>query len=116
MSKNSAMEFTNKHVTFRNLFLIGLAFTGLNPFFVVWWFTAGAQLILIALEFMSFTGVILMYVCHVWMDYVWLITTAHLVKLGMDVSGFKWYRLIMLVFNVVLIFFGLRFIFNSIML
>jgi threonine/homoserine/homoserine lactone efflux protein len=98
----------------RNLLFIGLAFTGLNPFFMVWWLTVGANLVLISLAFASFAGVIFMYVCHVWMDYVWLLLVAHLSKLGANIAGFKWYRLILLIFGVILIYFGFSFLANSV--
>lgn len=96
------------------LLLLGLALTGLNPFFIVWWLTAGSQLIIIALEFASLAGVLFMYVCHVWMDYVWLAATAHLAKTGMKVIGLKWYRVLMGVFGLVLVYFGLSFLISSI--
>lgn len=101
-------------ISSHRLLLLGLALTGLNPFFVVWWLTAGAQLIVIALEFASLAGVLFMYVCHVWMDYVWLAATAHLAKTGMKVIGLKWYRVLMGVFGLVLVYFGLLFLINSI--
>ena len=100
-------------VATRNLLLIGLAFTGLNPFFIVWWFTVGAQLILMSLEFASLAGVVFMYVCHVWMDYAWLTSVAHFAKMGTNVVGFKWYRVMVAVFGAVLIYFGLTFLINS---
>jgi len=100
-------------VASRNLLLIGLAFTGLNPFFIVWWLTVGAQLILMSLEFAALAGVVFMFVCHVWMDYAWLIVVAHFAKVGTNVVGFKWYRLIMAVFGAVLIYFGLAFLISS---
>ncbi|UCH31568.1 MAG: LysE family transporter [Candidatus Bathyarchaeota archaeon] len=93
---------------------LGLAFTGLNPFFLIWWLTAGAQLIIISLEFASLAGVFLMYICHVWMDYVWLTATAYFAKLGMNVAGLKWYRILMAVFSVILIYFGLVFLTSAI--
>jgi len=100
-------------VASRNLLLIGLAFTGLNPFFIVWWLTVGAELILMSLEFAALAGVVFMYVCHVWMDYAWLTALAHFAKVGTSVAGFKWYRLIMTVFGAVLIYFGLTFLISS---
>ena len=103
-----------RKATSHRLLLLGLALTGLNPFFIVWWLTAGAQLIVIALEFASLAGVLFMYVCHVWMDYVWLAATAHLAKTGMKVIGLKWYRVLMGVFGIVLVYFGLSFMVNSI--
>ncbi len=104
------------NVASRSLFLMGLAFTGLNPFFIVWWLTAGAQLILISLEFASLAGVVFMYLCHVWMDYAWLTATAYLAKKGTDVAGLRWYRLLMAAFGVVLIYFGLAFLLSSLTL
>jgi threonine/homoserine/homoserine lactone efflux protein len=96
------------------LLLLGLALTGLNPFLIVWWLTAGAQLIVMALDFASLVGVLFMYVCHVWMDYLWLAATAHLAKRGMKVVGLKFYKVLMGMFGVVLVYFGLSFLINSI--
>ena len=93
-----------------HLFLLGLAFTGLNPYFLVWWFTVGAYLIIVALEFASYLGVVFMYLCHVWMDYVWLISLAHFSKKGKNIIGMKWYRYLIGIFGGFLIFFGIRFI------
>ena len=101
---------TEKNLSFPHLFLIGIAFTGLNPYFILWWMTVGAQLILISLAFASFLGVIFMYLCHVWMDYVWLISIAHFSKKGKNILGMKWYRYLIGIFGGFLIFFGLRFI------
>ncbi len=98
----------------RSLVLLGLVFTGLNPFFIVWWVTVGANLILIALEFASLLGVVFMYICHVWMDYVWLILVAYLSKRGMDIAGLKWYRIMMAFFGALLIYFGLTFLSSAV--
>jgi threonine/homoserine/homoserine lactone efflux protein len=97
------------------LFLLGLALTGLNPFFVVWWLTAGAQLIMISLEFASFAGVALMYLCHVWMDYAWLTGTAHFAKIGLNLMGQKWYRVLTATFGAALIYFGFNFVLNALL-
>jgi len=111
-SKSGGLQ-ESEETSSRHLLIIGLAFTGLNPFFIIWWFTAGAQLIIISLEFASLAGVFLMYVCHVWMDYVWLGATAHLAKTGMNIVGLKWYRVLIALFGVILIYFGLTFIASS---
>jgi len=98
-----------------NLLLIGLAFTGLNPFFVIWWMTVGAELVLL-----SRVRVLSRRSLHVsmplWMDYLWLTAVAHFAKKGMNVIGFKWYRAMMAIFGVVLIYFGLDFLLNSLSL
>lgn len=92
------------------LFLIGIIFTGLNPYFIIWWLTVGAQLIIIAFEFAALLGVIFMYLCHVWMDYVWLTSVAYFSKKGTNILGMKWYRPMMAIFGFVLIYFGLSFL------
>jgi len=97
----------------RKLFLVGLAFTGLNPFFIIWWLMPGAYLILLSLDFAYLTGVMLMFICHIWMDYVWLTSVAHFSKKGMSVVGFRWYRAMTAVFGAILIYFGLTFLNNS---
>ncbi len=103
-------ETTQKEVTTQNLLVTGLAFTGLNPFFIVWWLTAGANLILLALEFASFAGVVFMFLCHVWIDVVWLTLIAHFAKMGTNVVGRSWYRVIMSVFGLALVYYGLTFL------
>lgn len=107
-------ETKARESTFYHLFFLGLAFTGLNPLFIVWWLTVGAELILISLAFASLAGVIFMFICHVWMDYVWLIIVAHLAKKGTNVIGLKGYRIFIGVFGVILIYFGVIFIINAI--
>lgn len=106
-------EVKPRQITSRKLLLIGLAFTGLNPYFIIWWLTIGANLILLALEFASLAGVVFMFVCHVWVDYVWLMFIANFAKRGAKILRFKWYRVMMAVFGAVLIYFGLFFLIDS---
>jgi len=42
--------------------------------------TVGSNLILLALEFAALAGVVFMFLCHVWMDYIWLIAVAYFAK------------------------------------
>ncbi len=94
----------------RSPVLLGTLFTGLNPYFIIWWLTIGMTLIVNALVLASFAGVLLMYVSHVWMDYAWLIGTAYLAKKGTNLIGGKGYRLLMVVFGAILVLFGLYFL------
>ena len=89
---------------------MGLAFTGLNPLFVIWWLTVGAELILISLAFAGLLGVIIMFLCHVWMDYVWLTSIAYFAKKGTQIIGSKGYRIFIGIFAIILIYFGITFI------
>jgi threonine/homoserine/homoserine lactone efflux protein len=102
----SNMEKTSS----KNPLLLGVLFTGLNPYFIIWWLTAGMPLIENALSLASFAGVLIMYVSHVWMDYVWITGTAYLAKKGTNLAGKKGYKTMMVIFGLILIFFGLYFI------
>ncbi len=98
----------------KNALLLGTLFTGLNPYFILWWFTIGMTLIVNALELASFAGVLIMYVSHVWMDYAWLTGTAYLAKKGTNLVGSIGYRILMVIFGVALIYFGLYFLLTSV--
>ena len=112
-SLHEAKETKTEKVDTRNLLLIGLALTGLNPYFIIWWLTIGANLIILSLEFAGIGGVIFMYVCHVWVDYVWLILVAAFAERSSKILQIKWYRLLMATFGAILIYFGISFLFNS---
>ena len=109
VSKSSA-EQSKGGMPSKNPLLLGLLFTGLNPYFILWWLFAGLPLIQEALAFASLGGVVLMYVAHIWMDYAWLTATAHLAKKGINLIGTKGYRILILAFGVALVFFGLYFL------
>jgi len=94
--------------------ILGLALTGLNPYFILWWLTIGSVLIVQALAFAAITGVMIMYVAHVWMDYAYLTAIAHLGKRGRNVIGSRYYKLVLIVFGVILIYYGSMFIMNTV--
>ena len=93
--------------------MLGLALTGLNPYFVLWWLTIGSVLIIQALAFAALLGVILMYISHVWMDYVFLTTLAHFSKKGMKIIGSKYYRTVLIAFGIILIYYGSAFVLGA---
>jgi threonine/homoserine/homoserine lactone efflux protein len=98
----------------KNPLLLGLIFTGLNPYFIIWWLTIGLALISESIIiFASLAGVLLMYVTHVWMDYVWLTVTALLAKRGTSLLGSRGYRAVMVVFGGILVYFGLYFLLSA---
>ncbi len=88
----------------------GIVFTGLNPFFIVWWLSVGSKLILEALLFASFVGIGVLFVSHIWMDYVWLTVVAYSAKKGISIVGARGYKGLMAVFGFVLMYFGYVFL------
>jgi len=116
LASKSAIEGKGSGVPSRNALLLGTLFTGLNPYFILWWLTVGTTLIVNALELASFAGVLIMYVSHVWMDYAWLTGTAYLAKKGTSLVGSQGYRILMVIFGAILIVFGLYFLTSPLLL
>ena len=93
--------------------VLGLALTGLNPYFILWWLTIGSVLIVQALAFAALVGVLVMYVSHVWMDYAFLTMIAHLGKKGKAVVGSRGYKVVLIVFGLILIYYGATFVMGA---
>lgn len=94
----------------RGALAVGVIFTAFNPFFIVWWLSVGSRLVLEALIFASLTGIVILFVSHIWMDYLWLTSVAYLAKKGTDIVGARGYRGLLAVFGVVMIYFGYVFL------
>ena len=96
--------------------ILGLALTGLNPYFILWWLTIGSVLIVQALAFAAIIGVLIMYISHVWMDYAYLTAIAHLGKRGKNLIGSRYYKLVLIAFGLILIYYGSTFLLNVVKL
>ena len=112
--RSAALNNEYKKRRLSNPLLIGVLLTGLNPFFIIWWLTVGAQLIYLSLALASLLGILIVFLFHVWIDYAWLITTAYLARKGKMIINSKIYRVILFFFGIVLIYFGIHFILSSI--
>jgi threonine/homoserine/homoserine lactone efflux protein len=88
----------------------------LNPFFLVWWLTAGARLVVDALILGAFAGVLVMFLAHVWMDYAWLVGTAWLANKGSNLTGTRGYTVLTIVFAVALVYFGGSYVWTAVIL
>ncbi|MFX1566013.1 MAG: LysE family transporter [Promethearchaeota archaeon] len=100
----------------RHPFFIGLIFSALNPFFIVWWFTVGVNIVLTALLFAALAGVLIMFFSHVWIDYVWLAGTAFATQRGAHLIGSKGYRILIALFGLLLVYFSLLFYYSALLL
>lgn len=92
----------------KNPFLIGIIFTALNPFFLIWWSTLGLKLVSDSINFFGyFEGIFILFFSHIWMDYFWLGVTSFMAFRGRSIINEKYYQLILLFFSCVIGFFGL---------
>jgi threonine/homoserine/homoserine lactone efflux protein len=98
----------------RGPFAAGVAFSALNPFFLLWWLTAGLKLVSDSAAFGTVAGVALLFGLHVWMDYAWLAATAYLASRGSSVLKSKYYRILLLALAGVLVYYGVQFVASGI--
>ena len=95
-------------------FVAGIALSALNPFFLIWWFTAGLKLIVDSAMFGYAFGIALLFGLHIWIDYAWLTGTAYLASKGSSILKSKYYSLLVIVLSVVLAYYGVSYILNAI--
>ncbi len=101
--------FTGKHSSF----LTGILLSALNPFFLIWWFTIGFKLISDSLQLWSFWGIGIMFLFHIWMDFVWLGVIALLASKSSSLLSNKSYKILMIVLSGVLVYFGITFLIEA---
>ena len=95
---------------YSNPFLIGAMFTAFNPFFIIWWLTIGFKLIFDATSMWSYTGIIILFGFHIWMDYIWLGSTAFFSKKSNAIFSNNVWRILTIILSGVLIYFGISFL------
>ena len=90
-------------------FVAGIALSALNPFFLVWWLTAGLKLIADSATFGFVAGIAILFALHIWMDYAWLACTAFIASKGSSVLKSKYYPMLLLALAAVLLYYGVYF-------
>lgn len=91
-------------------FLTGIILSALNPFFIIWWLTIGFKLISDSLIFWSFWGILIMFLLHIWMDYVWLSSTALVASRVSKILSNRSFKFLLVSLSMVLIYFGITFL------
>ena len=92
----------------------GILLSALNPFFIVWWLTIGFKLISDAMLIWAFAGILIVFVFHIWMDFVWLGITAFLASKSRRIISNRNYKIMILVLSLTLIYFGITFLMDAI--
>ncbi len=91
----------------------GIFLTGLNPFFLIWWFTIGFKLISDALLLWSLWGIGILFLLHIWMDFAWLGLVAFLAAKSKKILSNNSYKLITLGISGILVYFGILFTYEG---
>jgi len=98
--------FNLKH----NAVLTGITLSALNPFFIIWWLSVGFKLISDAMLIWAFVGIIVVFLLHIWMDFVWLYSVACLAAKSSKILSNKNYKILMIGLSAIVIYFGISFI------
>jgi threonine/homoserine/homoserine lactone efflux protein len=91
-------------------FLTGIILSALNPFFIIWWLTIGFKLISDSLIIWSFWGILIMFLLHIWMDYLWLISTAIVSSRISKILSNRSFKFLVVGLSIILIYFGFTFL------
>ncbi len=94
-------------------FLAGILLSALNPFFIIWWLTIGFKLISDSLILWSFWGILIMFLLHIWMDYVWLSSTAFVSSRISKILSNRNFKILVVGLSVVLVYFGITFLIDA---
>lgn len=90
----------------------GMLMSAGNPYFLVWWATVGATLIFRAREF-GLWPFVLFAVIHWSLDLIWYGLLAAASHRGVRIMGPRFLRGVSLVAGLLLLFFGIRFVLDS---
>jgi threonine/homoserine/homoserine lactone efflux protein len=95
-------------------FIAGVILTAANPFFLLWWFTAGLKLIADSATFGASSGLAILFALHIWMDYAWLGGTAYLASKGSKVLKSRYYPVLLVGLSAMLVYYGVAFLMQAV--
>ena len=93
-------------------FVTGILLSALNPFFIIWWMTFGLVLISESIQNFGIIGIVILFLFHIWMDYAWLFTIAAFSSKAKNYLSKRNFKMIIIGLSVVLIYFGINFLFK----
>ncbi len=109
--KNDNLTATAKPCRIENPILVGILFTGVNPFFFMWWISIGVKLISDSLQSLGYPlGLVFLFFVHIWMDYAWLGLSSYFTSRGIKIVGSQYHRFIIILLTLPLFYYGINFI------
>ena len=94
----------------RNPIFVGIFLSALNPFFIIWWLTIGFKLIGESIELWGFFGIIVLFLFHIWMDFIWLYAVAFFASKTNNFLSNRNYKILIISLTIFLIYFGIEFL------
>ena len=106
LQNNKNITSTPKH----GPLVTGIILSALNPFFIIWWLTIGFKLISDAMLVWAFSGIVIVFLLHIWMDFAWLGGISFLASKSSKILSNKNYKFIMIGLSLLLVYFGITFL------
>ena len=103
-------DFRNETNSNKNSFLAGILLSALNPFFIIWWLTIGIVLITESIALWGFSGILILFLFHIWMDYVWLFAVAGFASKAKNALSNNNYKILIVGLSILLVYFGIQFL------
>ena len=94
--------------------ITGVLLSALNPFFIIWWLTIGFKLISDAMLIWAFGGILIVFLLHIWMDFVWLGSVSFLASKSSKILSNRNYKVLMIGLSLMLVYFGITFLIDII--
>ena len=88
----------------------GIILSVLNPFFIIWWLTIGFKLISDAMLIWAFSGILIVFALHIWMDFAWLGGISFLASKSSRILSNRNYNILMIILSLMLVYFGITFL------
>jgi len=92
----------------------GITLSALNPFFIIWWLSIGFKLISDAVIIWAFAGILVVFLFHIWMDFLWLSLVGFFSSKSLKIVSNRNYKFLMIGLSFVLIYFGILFVLDVI--
>jgi threonine/homoserine/homoserine lactone efflux protein len=106
LQNNKNITSTPKH----GPLVSGIVLSALNPFFIIWWLTIGFKLISDAMLIWAFSGIVIVFFLHIWMDFAWLGGISFLASKSSKILSNRNYKFIMIGLSLLLVYFGITFL------
>lgn len=111
LSQNDSLTATVKPSRIENPIIAGILFTGVNPFFYLWWISVGVKLISDSLQFLGYPlGIVFLFFVHIWMDYAWLGISSYVTSRGIRIIGSHYHKFVIIFLTLPLFYYGINFI------
>jgi threonine/homoserine/homoserine lactone efflux protein len=115
ISKNNKHNYIFESSKIEKPVIAGILFTGINPFFFLWWLSVGTKLISDSITLLGYPiGIAFLFLVHVWMDYAWLGLTSYFASRGISVLRSQYHKFIILILTIPLFYYGINFTLTAI--